>query len=48
MTYPLDSTRPQDLLETIADNGLEGLPDLFRVLVKAAMLLERPLCLSSW
>ncbi|HZP81268.1 MAG TPA: hypothetical protein VFB21_06505 [Chthonomonadaceae bacterium] len=41
MTYPLDSTRPQDLLETIADNGLECLPDLFRVRVNAVLLLER-------
>src|SRR5579864_1222342 len=41
MTYPDDSTLPEALLETIADNGLECLPDLFRVLVNAAMLLER-------
>ena len=41
MTDQFDSTLPEDLLETIADNGLECLPDLFRILVNAAMQLER-------
>jgi putative transposase len=41
MTYRDDSTLPESLLETIADNGLDCLPDLFRILVNAAMQLER-------
>jgi transposase-like protein len=41
MTYQHDSTLPEDLLETIADNGLDCLPDLMRLLLNAAMLLER-------
>lgn len=41
MTDPTYSTLPDDLLESIADNGLEALPDAFRLLLNAAMLLER-------
>lgn len=41
MTYHNDSTLPEDLLETLADNGLDCLPDLMRLLLNAAMLLER-------
>lgn len=41
MTYRNDSTLSEDLLETLADNGLDCLPDLFRILVNAAMQLER-------
>ena len=35
------STLPDDFLESIADNGLDALPDAFRLLLNAAMLLER-------
>ena len=35
------STLPEDLLERLADNGLDALPDAFRLLLNAAMLLER-------
>ena len=41
MTDPNYSTLPEDLLESLADNGLDALPDAFRLLLNAAMLLER-------
>jgi putative transposase len=41
MTYSLDCTLPDGLLEQIAQSGLEALPDAFRILLNAAMLLER-------
>lgn len=45
MTYPTDPNTalevPDLLLEQIAQSGLEGLPDLIRLLINAAMLLER-------
>ena len=41
MTDPTYSTLPEDLLESIADNGWNALPDAFRLLLNAAMLLER-------
>ncbi len=47
MTNQFDSTLPQDLLETIADHGLDCLPDLFRILVNAAMQLERQKYLNA-
>lgn len=47
MTDQFDSTLPEDLLETIADNGLDCLPDLFRILLNAAMQLERQKYLNA-
>lgn len=41
MTYQPDCTLPEDLLDSIADGGLAALPDAFRLLLNAAMLLER-------
>ena len=41
MTYHPDCTVPHDLLEKIADGGLAALPDALRLLLNAAMLLER-------
>ena len=41
MTYHADCTLPMDLLEQIADGGLETLPEAIRLLLNAAMLLER-------
>jgi transposase-like protein len=41
MTYQPDCTLPEELLDTIADGGLAALPDAFRLLLNAAMLLER-------
>ncbi len=36
-----DSTLSEGLLETLAENGRDALPDLLRLLLNAAMLLER-------
>ena len=36
-----DSTLSEGFLETIAENGMEALPDALRLLRNAAMLLER-------
>ncbi len=41
MTDHNHSTLSEDLLETIADNGMEYLPEALRLLLNAAMLLER-------
>ena len=41
MTYHADCTLPMDLLEQIADGGLETLPAAIRLLLNAAMRLER-------
>jgi len=41
MTYHPDCTLPEGLLDHIADGGLAALPDAFRLLLNAAMLLER-------
>ena len=41
MTDLIYSTLPDDFLESIADNGLDALPEAFRLLLNAAMLLER-------
>ena len=41
MTAHNHSTLSEDLLETIADNGMEYLPEALRLLLNAAMLLER-------
>jgi putative transposase len=47
MTYRDESTLPEDLLETIAESGLDALPELFRILVNAAMRLERQKFLNA-
>ena len=41
MTYHPDCTVPADLLDQIAEGGLAALPDALRLLLNAAMLLER-------
>lgn len=41
MTYQNDCTLPNELLEQIAEQGLDYLPDLIRVVVNAAMKAER-------
>ncbi len=41
MTYQPDCTLPEELLDSIADGGLAALPEAFRLLLNAAMLLER-------
>ena len=41
MIYKNDCTLPTEYLEQLAEQGLEGLPDLVRVLVNQAMQIER-------
>ena len=41
MTYQTDCTLPEEILEQIATDGLEALPELIRVLINEAMRLER-------
>lgn len=41
MTYQKDCTLPEELLEQIAADGLEALPEMIRILVNEAMRLER-------
>lgn len=41
MTYQDDFTLPTELLEQVASEGLEAIPELLRVLVNAAMQVER-------
>ena len=41
MIYKNDCTLPKEYLEQLAKQGLEGLPDLVRVLVNQAMQIER-------
>lgn len=41
MTYQSDCTLPTEFLEQLTEQGLEGLPELIRVLVNEAMRVER-------
>ena len=41
MTYPSDFTLPAEFLEQIAAQGLDGLPELIRIVVNEAMRVER-------
>lgn len=41
MTYQTDCTLPNEILEQIAEQGLDYLPELIRVAVNAAMKAER-------
>ena len=41
MTYNHNFTLPQDLLEQIAEQGLDYLPELLRIMLNAAMKTER-------
>jgi putative transposase len=41
MTYPDDFTVPGALIQQIQEQGLEGLPELIRLLINAAMQAER-------
>ena len=41
MIYENDCTLPNEYIEWIAREGLEGLPDLIRLLVNEAMRMER-------
>ena len=46
MTYSPDCTLPSDLLEQISEQGFDFLPELIRILVNAAMQVERQKHLS--
>ncbi len=41
MTYTDDCTLPGELLELIAAQGFDALPDLIRIVINAAMQAER-------
>jgi transposase-like protein len=41
MTYQTTYTLPTELLEQIAADGLEALPDLIRIVINTAMQAER-------
>ncbi len=41
MTYTPDCTLPTDLIEQLASDGFETLPELIRVLINSAMQAER-------
>lgn len=41
MTYPNDCTLPNEIMEQIAEQGLDYLPELIRLVVNAAMKAER-------
>ena len=41
MTYQDDFTLPSDLLEQIASQGFEVVPELIRIVINAAMQAER-------
>jgi transposase-like protein len=47
MTYPTDFTVPAELLEQIASQGLDYIPELVRILVNAAMRAERETYLGA-
>jgi putative transposase len=41
MTYPDNFTLSSEILEQIAENGLEYLPELIRSMINTAMKVER-------
>ena len=41
MTYKTDCTLPDELLDQIAEQGLEALPEMIRTIINAAMQIER-------
>ena len=41
MTYQTDCTLPEELLEQIAEQGLDVLPELIRTVINTAMQIER-------
>ena len=47
MTYQDDCTLPNQFLEQLTAQGLEGLPDLIRILVNEAMRIERQAYLGA-
>jgi len=47
MTYQTDCTLPEELLEQIAQQGLDVLPDIIRTVINTAMQIERQNHLSA-
>ena len=47
MTYQTDCTLPDELLEQIADQGLDVLPELIRTVINTAMQIERQQFLNA-
>jgi transposase-like protein len=47
MTYETDCTLPDELLEQIADQGLDVLPELIRTVINTAMQIERQQFLNA-
>jgi putative transposase len=47
MTYHHHSTLPTELLESIAEQGLDAIPELIRTLLNQAMLMERQKYLNA-
>ena len=41
MTYDDDYTIPEEILEQISEQGFDALPELIRILINAAMKIER-------
>jgi putative transposase len=41
MTYENDCTLPKELLEQIAQQGMDVLPDIIRTVINTAMQIER-------
>ena len=47
MTYQKDFTLPIEILEQIASEGLDFIPELIRILINAAMQIDRERCLGA-
>ena len=47
MTYPSNFTLPSDVLEAVAQGGMEALPELIRIVINAAMQTERQAYLQA-
>ena len=47
MTYPSNFTLPSDVLEAVAQGGMDALPELIRIVVNAAMQTERQAYLQA-
>ena len=41
MTYPTNYALPTELLEQIASDGLEAIPEMLRIVINTAMQAER-------
>ena len=48
MTYRADYSISEDLLKEITEQGLDVMPELIRILINAAMQIERQRYLEGW